>query len=128
VLQEVEVGLLGLAGMTPTGATISVECLGHSPGWPGGEETKRLFACWEAAAADLGMQVVSVSRGGLSDANYLWDLGPTLDALGPVGGHAHCSETTADGSKTPEFVEPATFVPKAVLNIEALRRLLQGEL
>jgi glutamate carboxypeptidase len=60
----------------------------------------------------------------LSDANYLCHLGPTLDGLGPGGANAHCSERSADGSKTPEYVEPDSFVPKTALNVLALLRLL----
>lgn len=72
------------------------------------------------------MRVKPVSRGGLSDANYLCDLGPTLDGLGPAGANAHCSEFSADGSKTPEYVEPLSFVPKALLNLLAIQGLLES--
>jgi len=61
-----------------------------------------------------------VPRGGLSDADHLSHLGATLDGLGPFGGNAHCSERTADGSKLPEYVDPGSFVPKAVMNALAL--------
>ena len=70
-----------------------------------------------AATCDVAQ---SVSRGGLSDANYLCHLGPTLDGLGPAGANAHCSERSADGSKVPEFVETDSFVPKAAMNVAAL--------
>ena len=70
------------------------------------------------------MKLKSVSRGGLSDANYLCCLGPTLDGLGPGGANAHCSERSADGSKLPEFVEVDSFVPKAALDVLGLLRLL----
>ncbi|MDZ4288283.1 MAG: M20/M25/M40 family metallo-hydrolase [Prosthecobacter sp.] len=125
VMREVENGLLALAGLTPTGAAIAVQCLGHTPAWPGGPDTEALVRDWQAAAEGLGLRVVPVSRGGLSDANYLCDLGPTLDALGPFGGNAHCSESSADGSKVPEFVDPGSLVPKAALNVLALQRLLE---
>lgn len=125
VMREVELGLLALAGLTPTGAAITVQCLGHTPAWPGGPETDVLVRHWQTAAGELGLRVVPVSRGGLSDANYLCDLGPALDALGPIGANAHCSEFSAEGGKVPEFVEPESFVPKAALNILALRHLLQ---
>ena len=65
-------------------------------------------------------------RGGLSSANHLSLLGPTLDGLGPFGGNAHCSERTADGSKLPEYVDPASFVPKAVMNALALLGMGEG--
>jgi glutamate carboxypeptidase len=81
---------------------------------------------WHVAARNLGIFVKQVSRGGLSDANYLCTLGPTLDGLGPSGANAHCSERSADGRKVPEYVEPDSFVPKALLNIFALKSLLTG--
>jgi glutamate carboxypeptidase len=46
--------------------------------------------------------------------------------MGPSGGNAHCSQRSPDGSHLPEFVEPATFVPKAVMNVIGLRGVLRG--
>ncbi len=106
-------------------AGIEVQRLGLSPAWPCDERTLALVQCWEAAAQDLGLRVKPVKRGGLSDANYLCHLGPTLDGLGPAGGNAHCSERTADGSKLPEFLQPSSLVPKAALNALAILRLLE---
>ena len=71
----------------------------------------------------MGLTTVSVPRGGLSDANHLSHLGPTLDGLGPFGGNAHCSERSDDGSKLPEFVEPESLVAKAVMNALALMEM-----
>lgn len=102
---------------------IAVECLGLSPAWPADERTLELFARWRDAASELGLGALSVPRGGLSDANYLSHLGPTLDGLGPAGANAHCSERSADGSKVPEFVETDSFVPKAAMNVLAITRL-----
>ena len=48
----------------------------------------------------------------------------TLDGLGPAGAHFHCSERSADGSKEQEFVRRSSFVPKALLNCNALLSLL----
>jgi glutamate carboxypeptidase len=109
----------------PSGqAVLRVECLGATPPWPDGAETRQLLAHWNAAAGDLDCETRSTARGGLSDANYLSHLGPTLDGLGPAGGNAHCSERSADGSKVPEYVESDSFVPKAALNVLALLRML----
>lgn len=126
VMAEIDAALMALAGVTPGGAIIRVECQGRTRAWPGGGATDQLFAHWQAAAAQMGIRAVAVSRGGLSDANYLCTLGPTLDALGPTGGNAHCSEWASDGSKRPEYVEPDSFVPKALLNVSAITRLLQS--
>ena len=105
-------------------AAIRVECLGATPAWPNDQETQALYAHWEAAGVEQGLTLRSVPRGGLSDANYLCHLGPTLDGLGPSGGNAHCSERTEDGSKVPEYVDVDSFVPKTALNVLALLRML----
>ena len=106
-------------------AVIRVEQTGTSPAWPSSSATIELAQHWEEAAQVLGIAVKQVSRGGLSDANYLCTLGPTLDGLGPSGAKAHCSERSSDGLKVPEYVEPDSFVPKAMLNALALKSLLR---
>ena len=112
--------LQSFAGRTAAGAEIVVECLGRTQAWPGGRETDALYRAWEKAASQMGLSTVAEQRGGLSDANYLCTLGPTLDGLGPSGGNAHCSERSADGSKLPEYVEKDSFTTKAVLNLLAI--------
>jgi glutamate carboxypeptidase len=107
-------------------AQIIVECLGETPAWPADERNEKLFLHWSRAAAALGLAAKPVPRGGLSDANYLFHFGPTLDGLGPCGANAHCSERSPDGSKVPEFVEIDSFVPKAAMNVLALRGMLAG--
>lgn len=114
------------AGRSPGGAILTVERLGQTRAWPGNAATARLTECWQAAGAGLGLPVVVEARGGLSDANYLHDLAPTLDGLGPAGGNAHCSERSADGSKLPEYVERDSFAPKAALNLAALELWLDA--
>jgi glutamate carboxypeptidase len=108
-------------------AKITVDCLGTSPAWPAEERTFGAFSHWKSAAEKMSLHAVSVRRGGLSDANYLCHLGPTLDGLGPSGANAHCSERSADGSKVPEFVETDSFVPKAAMNVLAILSLLGAE-
>ncbi|MBL9130884.1 MAG: M20/M25/M40 family metallo-hydrolase [Verrucomicrobiaceae bacterium] len=113
-----------LSGPAANGAVLTAERTGFTSPWPGGDEVVALFAHWERAAARMGLQAVAVPRGGLSDANHLWRLGPTLDGLGPSGGNAHCSERSADGAKLPEYLETASLVPKAVMNALALAEML----
>jgi glutamate carboxypeptidase len=108
-------------------AVLRVVCLGATPAWPNDAATQALYAHWEAAAHAFSMKLKSVSRGGLSDANYLCNLGPTLDGLGPCGANAHCSERSADGTKVPEFVEVDSFVPKTALNVVAVLELLRSD-
>lgn len=115
-----------LNGQASNGAKRTSERTGHTAAWPGGEEVQALFAHWEAASAEMGLKAISVPRGGLSDANHLWQLGPTLDGLGPWGGNAHCSERSADGSKLPEYLETASMVTKAVMNVRAMGRMLEA--
>jgi len=119
--------LEALAGKTAAGADISIACVGRTRAWPGGAETDMLFQHWQTQAAGLGETAVMMKRGGLSDANYLCEIGPTLDAMGPCGGNAHCSERSPDGSKLPEYVEPGTFVTKVVMNLLAIESLVASE-
>lgn len=123
-LADAAAALEGLAGTTAGGAELSVECLGATAAWPGGAATEALFIHWQKAAAALNLPVSPMSRGGLSDSNYLSHLGPTLDGMGPSGGNAHCSQRSSDGSKMPEYLEPHTLVPKAVMNVLALSGML----
>lgn len=107
-------------------ASVKVDVTSRSAPWPDNPGTQRLYALYQSAAAALGMQVEEERRGGLSDANLLWQKFPTLDGLGPCGDNAHCSERSADGSKEPEYVLPDTFVPKALMSLEALTRLVKS--
>lgn len=127
LLQETGAALHALARDASSGCSgIEVERLGLSPSWPDDERTRAVARHWQEAGAELGLPTKLVKRGGLSDANYLCGIGPTLDGLGPAGANAHCSERTPDGSKVPEYVETTSFVPKAMLNITAIRRLVDS--
>jgi glutamate carboxypeptidase len=134
VFAEGKAALLALAGIGGVRARadghpcrVCVDLLQEMPPWPDQESTERLFRSWETAGHELGWAVERETRGGLSDANYLWDLVPTLDGLGPVGDNAHCSERSPDGSKEPEYVLAGSFVPKTVLNALALVRWLEAQ-
>ncbi len=106
---------------------VEVDLEGRWKPWPPNEGTQSLLAVWNAASAELGLGPVDAqSRGGLSDGNWLWDLLPTIDGLGPEGGNAHSSERSADGSKDQEYALASSFVPKAVLNLAAIVRLRQA--
>ncbi len=127
VLADARRAVEGLARGGDSGrAVIEVKHLGSSPGWPDDDGTRSLAAHWLATAPQLFLPAKLVRRGGLSDANYLCGLGPTLDGLGPSGGNAHCSERSDDGSKVPEYVDVGSFVPKAAWNALAIIEL-QGE-
>lgn len=106
---------------------VAVEILSESRPWPRNPGTDRLLRLWQEAGRSLGMSVEPEERGGLSDGNFVWDAVPTLDGLGPWGDHGHCSERSADGSKEPEYVDVTSFVPKALLNCEAILRLIKAD-
>jgi glutamate carboxypeptidase len=106
---------------------VAVELEGRWMPWPSNEKTNGLFNIWNEAAAELGLGAVALqARGGLSDGNWLWDLLPTIDGLGPEGDNAHSSERSADGGKDQEYVLASSFVPKAMLNIAAIVRLVRA--
>lgn len=104
---------------------VRVERLVRQDPWPRNEATDRLFEAWREAAPAVGLEVVSEERGGLSDGNQFWESVPTLDGLGPSGANAHCSERSADGSKEQEYATRSSFVPKALLSLAAILRLLE---
>ena len=97
------------------------------PPWPRDPATDRLLGIWQGAAEALGMRVEPEKKGGLSDANLVWRDLPTLDGLGPAGANAHCSERSADGTKDQEYALRSSFVPKALLNITAILKLLDAK-
>jgi glutamate carboxypeptidase len=103
---------------------IHVKVRDESSPWPRNVETDVLYSVWHQTAESLGLKIDKQERGGLSDGNVLWDLFPTLDGLGPRGDDCHCSEQSADGSKQQEWVDVTSFVPKAVLNCCAIKRML----
>jgi glutamate carboxypeptidase len=106
---------------------VQVELEGRWPPWPSNEGTQRLLTIWDAAATELGLGAVArQARGGLSDGNWLWDLLPTIDGLGTEGDNAHSSERSADGGKDQEYALASSFVPKALLNIAAIVRLVEA--
>jgi glutamate carboxypeptidase len=104
---------------------IKVQILTESRPWPRNEQTDRIYNFWKQAGDEIGMPVNLQERGGLSDGNLIWDAVPTLDGLGPWGDNDHCSERSGDGTKVPEYVEVSSFVPKALLNVVAIMKLVE---
>lgn len=107
-------------------AQIEVRVLDETPPWPHNAASDALLAIWQMTGEELGYSVSTERRGGLSDGNVLWNDFPTLDGLGPRGDHGHCSEQDPARGKIQEFVDGTSFVPKAVLNVRALTRLLES--
>jgi glutamate carboxypeptidase len=53
-------------------------------------QVMRLVEIAQSEAKGLGIELVAESKGGVSDANLLMEVGvPTLDSLGPIGGGMH---------------------------------------
>lgn len=103
---------------------VNVQITGKTEPWPVNEATEKLLTIWQSAASELGYTVQREERGGLSDGNHIWHHLPTLDGLGPSGGNAHCSERSADGSKEQEYVLASSFVPKSLLNLAAILKVI----
>jgi len=125
VYEDAKKRILALSG-AQAGCRVTVRLLDETPPWPRNAGTDGLMALWVAAGAELGMPVESMTRGGLSDGNVLWEDFPTLDGLGPCGENSHCSVRSPDGEEDQEWVDAASFVPKTVLNALAIGRLLGG--
>ena len=103
---------------------VEVELLGRNRPWQQNLQTDALIEFWMRAADRLGLALLAEPRGGLSDGNYLSELVPTLDGLGPFGLHGHASERSADGSKLPEFVVLSSFLEMGAITIAAIRELV----
>lgn len=104
------------------GLRVSVEERVRALPWPRTAEGDSVAAAIGAAAAELGVECGVQARGGLSDANNLWVLAPTVDALGPHGEGAHCA-AQGGGAGPAERVLWPSVLPKAVLLAEAISRL-----
>lgn len=103
---------------------VKVELCSSTNPWPENPATENLLNRWAAAGKSLGVLVSPELRSGISDGNLLWHKLPVLDGLGPMGGNAHCSERSSDGSKDQEYALKSSFVPKALLNLAGILDLI----
>ncbi len=131
VYEETIAQILALSGLSTVqsvengyGCQVQVELERRTLPWPINEATNRLLAIWQEAGAELGLRVKPEDRGGLSDGNHFWFALPCLDGLGIAGGNAHSAERSADGSKDQEFCLPSSLVPKTLLNVTAVLKLI----
>lgn len=106
------------------GCKVRVELERRTLPWPINDATNRLLAIWQEAGAELGLRVKPEDRGGLSDGNHFWFAVPCLDGLGIAGGNAHSAERSEDGSKDQEYCLPGSLVPKTLLNVTAVLKLV----
>jgi glutamate carboxypeptidase len=106
---------------------VRAEITGRTAAWPENAATLRLFEIYARAAAKISATVQAEKRGGLSDGNLLAPHLPTLDGLGPSGGNAHSSEWSDNpaSKKRPEYLDPTSLLPKALLNILAIAALAE---
>lgn len=72
----------------------------------------------------MGVPVVPVRRDGMSDGNLLWHEVPTLDGMGVVGNHMHCSEHDPSNGKEAESLYLPAFGKKALFNALGILRVL----
>ena len=81
------------------------------------DAAKKLFAMYQGAAAEAGLDVKGEFSGGCADSGFTAAQGaPTLCSVGPVGGLAHSPE---------EYLEVASFVPRAQALARSVLRLEQ---
>ncbi len=131
VYEETIAQILALSGLSTVqsvengyGCKVQVELERRTLPWPINEATNRLLAIWQEAGAELGLRVKPEDRGGLSDGNHFWFALPCLDGLGIAGGNAHSAERSSDDSKDQEFCLPSSLVPKTLLNVTAVLKLI----
>jgi len=105
---------------------VFVDELPGYPPWEPNEASDRLGALAVATGRELGLRVVPERRGGASDGAHLADLLPTLDGLGPVGRHTHCSVHDPARGLEQESADRPSFVARALLAARLMRRLLGG--
>ena len=86
------------------------------PPWPANPESAQLGELIAACGRELGQTVLPQRRRGGSDGCHLWDLLPTVDGLGPIGRDPHCPGR--------EAVDRASFVPRALLSLAVLEKLV----
>lgn len=86
------------------------------PPWPPNGASDRLARMLVECGDELGLRIVPTRRKGSSDGCHVCDLLPTVDGLGPVGRGTHVFGA--------ECADRSSFVPRALLSIRFLERLL----
>jgi len=104
---------------------VTVEELPGYPPWEPNGASDALGDLVVATARELGLRVVPERRGGASDGAHFAPLLPTVDGLGPVGRHTHCSVHDPARGLEQESADRLSFVPRAWLAVQVMRRLLE---
>lgn len=103
---------------------LTVERQGEFPPWPTTEKNGELSQTIKKVCEKLGRQLyIQKVRGGTSDGNFLYDLLPTIDLLGPNGANHHCSIQCLPQGQEQEYILKSSIIPQAELNIELIRAL-----
>ncbi|MBE3560276.1 MAG: M20 family metallopeptidase [Ktedonobacteraceae bacterium] len=97
-----------------TSATLT-RTVGRTP-YEATPEVMQLVELAKSEGEALGLNLISEGKGGVSDANLLMEIGvPTLDSLGPAGGHMH--------NLAREHLHLASLAPRGALLAGLIRRL-----
>jgi glutamate carboxypeptidase len=100
---------------TVPGTTAKLEIKGEFLPVSATPEAEELFGCYQAAAADAGLEIAGEFSGGCADSGFTSAVGcPTLCGVGPVGANAHTAE---------EYLDVETLVPRAQAMALAILRL-----
>lgn len=105
---------------------LKLQYLPSYPPWPENPSSQQLGKIFQQTAQELGLPLQCLQRKGASDGCHLWDLTPTLDGLGPIGNNLHCSLHIPEEGKEPEYVLKSSFTPRALLNLHAIEKIVQG--
>jgi glutamate carboxypeptidase len=115
-LEELERQIRGLHAASHIQGT---ECnilgrLDHPP-FERSEGTARLVDIARGIASQMGIDLKEMMSGGASDGNTTAAMGiPTLDGLGPVGGHPHADD---------EYIELDSILPRLMLLTNLISRI-----
>ncbi len=93
------------------------------PPWPENPASLELADLFRLKARQLGLGVRAVRERAASDGSLLWERAPTLDGVGPVGAHIHCSVHDPAGGKFQESVVRSSFFDRALINLALIRHL-----
>ena len=99
---------------------LSLLTLSYRPPKPFTEKQEHFFHSVAESAQLLDLPMEGCSTGGVCDGNFFAAFGlPTLDTMGPIGGHLHTQQ---------EYLDLDSLVPKATLMALVLMRIASGQL
>ncbi len=104
--------------------TLAVERRPDYPPWPPNDGSEALAARALAVGARLGLALETEHRAGASDGNHVWQLVPTIDALGPCGRDIHCAIDDPARGKRQESIEAASLAERAWLTAALIEDLV----